>query len=269
MPQQPAEPRHNYPAACGRWRRLRGRGGPPRGQEQVALALRRPRVLRQRAVPVAHVHRRGAVGLRRERAHHAASARSHQGQRTHVGPVARRHQAKAQLITDDSVIALDGQRRLRATSPTGAADVREGRAALPERFSDDWIHEIGPKCSAAIQAAQMSGAELVVLVPPVRLHTLTRAMQEAVELVQDPTLRQEFIERMAITFRGVDEAADVTVSVKALGDGPDAVAMRLFRRLRTTMPTPPDEAPPSASEAAAAPSSPDEPSSDTNSTPAL
>lgn len=158
---------------------------------------------------------------------------------------------------------------LRATSPTGAADVREGRAALPERFSDDWIHEIGPKCSAAIQAAQMGGAELVVLVPPVRLHTLTRAMQEAVELVQDPTLRQEFIERMAITFRGVSEADDVTVSVKALGDGPDAVAMRLFRRLRAAMPTPPDEAPPGASEAAAAPGEPGEPSSDASPTPAL
>lgn len=158
---------------------------------------------------------------------------------------------------------------LRATSPTGAADVREGRAALPERFSDDWIHEIGPKCSAAIQAAQMGGAELVVLVPPVRLHTLTRAMQEAVELVQDPTLRQEFIERMAITFRGADEAADVHVPVQALGDGPDAVAMRLFRRLRATMPTPPDEAPPSASEATAAPSAPGEPSSDASPTPAL
>lgn len=152
---------------------------------------------------------------------------------------------------------------LRATSPTGAADVREGRAALPERFSDDWIHEIGPKCSAAIQTAQMSGAELVVLVPPVRLHTLTQAMQEAVELVQDPTLRQEFIERMAITFRGVSEADDVTVSVKALGDGPDAVAMRLFARLKATLPdpstTPPGEAP----------GEPDEPSSDTSPTPAL
>lgn len=158
---------------------------------------------------------------------------------------------------------------LRATSPTGAADVREGRAALPERFSDDWIHEIGPKCSAAIQTAQMSGAELVVLVPPVRLHALTRAMQEAVELVQDPALRQEFIERMAITFRGVSEADDVTVSVKALGDGPDAVAMRLFRRLRAAMPTPPDEAPPGASEAAAAPGEPGEPSSDASPTPAL
>ncbi len=146
---------------------------------------------------------------------------------------------------------------LRATSPTGAADVREGRAALPERFSDDWIHEIGPKCSAAIQAAQMGGAELVVLVPPVRLHTLTRAMQEAVELVQDPALRQEFIERMAITFRGKDEAADVRVPVQALGDGPDAVALRLFRRLRATLPSPPDEAPPTAGEAAAeAPSAP-------------
>ena len=152
---------------------------------------------------------------------------------------------------------------LRATSPTGADDVREGRTALPERFSDDWIHEIGPKCSAAIQAAQMGGAELVVLVPPVRLHMLTQAMQEAVELVQDPALRQEFIERMAITFRGASEADDVTVSVKALGDGPDAVAMRLFARLKATLPdpstTPPGEAP----------GEPDEPSSDTSPTPAL
>ena len=156
---------------------------------------------------------------------------------------------------------------LRATSPTGAADVREGRAALPERFSDDWIHEIGPKCSAAIQAAQMGGAELVVLVPPVRLHTLTRAMQEAVELVQDPALRQEFIERMAITFRGADEAADVHVPVQSLGDGPDAVAMRLFRRLRAAMPTPPDEAPPTASETAA--EAPAKPASNTSPTPAL
>jgi hypothetical protein len=32
-------------------------------QEQVALALRRPRVLRQRTMPVAHVHWRGVVGL--------------------------------------------------------------------------------------------------------------------------------------------------------------------------------------------------------------
>ena len=156
---------------------------------------------------------------------------------------------------------------LRATSPTGAADVREGRAALPERFSDDWIHEIGPKCSAAIQAAQTGGAELVVLVPPVRLHTLTRAMQEAVELVQDPALRQEFIERIAITFRGADETADVHVPVQALGDGPDAVAMRLFRRLRAAMPTPPDEAPPTASETAA--EAPAKPASNTSPTPAL
>ena len=156
---------------------------------------------------------------------------------------------------------------LRATSPTSAADVREGRAALPERFSDDWIHEIGPKCSAAIQAAQAGGAELVVLVPPARLHTLTRAMQEAVELVQDPILRQEFIERMAITFRGKDEAADVHVPVQVLGDGPDAVALRLFRRLRAPMPTPPDDAPPTAGEGAA--EAPSEPASSANPTPAL
>ena len=41
---------------------------------------------------------------------------------------------------------------LRATSPEGMADVREGRAALPERYSDDWLTEVGPKCAAAIEA---------------------------------------------------------------------------------------------------------------------
>ena len=144
--------------------------------------------------------------------------------------------------------------------------MRAGSAALPERFSDTWIHEIGPKCATAVQTAQAASAELVVLVPPVRLHMLTQAMQEAVELVQDPTLRQEFIERMAITFRGVSEADDVTVSVKALGDGPDAVAMRLFARLKKTLPDP-SNAPPG--EATEAPSAPDEPPSDTSPTPAL
>ena len=85
--------------------------------------------------------------------------------------------------------------------------------------------------------------------------------------MQDPTLRREFIERMAITFRGKDEATDVRVPVQALGDGPDAVALRLFRRLRATLPPPPGGTPPTASEAAA--EAPSEPASATRPAPAL
>ena len=52
---------------------------------------------------------------------------------------------------------------LRATSPEGMADVREGRAALPERYSDDWLTEVGPKCAAAIEAALAQRRELAIL----------------------------------------------------------------------------------------------------------
>jgi hypothetical protein len=103
-------------------------------------------------------------------------------------------------------------------------------AAMPARFSDDWIHEIGPKSAAAIVAAQEHGADLVVMLPPARLHAMIKDAKETAALIEDDGQRQAFIDGLTFSFRCGDDR--VRVPVKALADGPDAVAARLFAELR-------------------------------------
>jgi len=101
---------------------------------------------------------------------------------------------------------------------------------MPTKFSDDWIHEIGPKSAAAIVAAQEHGADLVVMLPPARLHAMIKDAKEAAALIEDDGQRQAFVDGLTFSFRCGDDR--VRVPVKALADGPDAVAARLFAALR-------------------------------------
>lgn len=122
---------------------------------------------------------------------------------------------------------------LRATSPAGAAAVRAGTAALPARYADDWIWEIGPKSFAAIAAAQAHGRELVVMLPPVRAHALGGADAETArqlaELEDGEAACEAFISSLSYGLRCGD--ARVSVPALALADHPEAVVARLCRLL--------------------------------------
>ena len=115
----------------------------------------------------------------------------------------------------------------RATSPEGLREIAEGRASLPARFSDDWVSEVGPKCAAAILAAQEHGADLLVVVPPLRLHTIAAPINEAAQGIEDEDQRRAFVESRLIAMRCGDES--IRVPAAHFVDGPEAVAGYLMR----------------------------------------
>jgi hypothetical protein len=115
----------------------------------------------------------------------------------------------------------------RATSREGAAEIRAGRASLPERFSDDWVWEVGPRCAAAIAAAQDCGCALVVVVPPVRWEALTRGLRAALDALEDGEQRRELVESASVGLRCGEQR--LRVPAASLADAPHVVALHLLR----------------------------------------
>ncbi len=130
---------------------------------------------------------------------------------------------------------------LRATSPEGMADVREGRAALPERYSDGWIDEVGPKCAAAIETALEARRELVVLMPAVRLTAIVGPLEDAAMCVEDDTARAALVDAMTFSLRQGDRR--FRVPLQALVPGLDGVVAKLFTVMREAQSKPPPSAP--------------------------
>ena len=146
---------------------------------------------------------------------------------------------------------------LRATSPEGMADVREGRAALPERYSDDWLAEVGPKCAAAIEAALAQRRELAILMPAVRLTAIVRPLEDAAMCVEDDTARAALVDSMTFGLRQGDHR--FRVPLQALVPGLDGVVAKLFTVMREAQSEPPPDAPDEPPAGAADPASPPSP----------
>jgi len=117
----------------------------------------------------------------------------------------------------------------RATSSDGLREIAEGRAVMPTRFSDDWVGEVGPKCAAAILAAQEHGADLLVMVPPLRLHELAKPINETAQHIEDEDQRRDFVESRLIALRCGDD--QIRVPATRFIDGPEAVAGYLMREI--------------------------------------
>jgi hypothetical protein len=146
---------------------------------------------------------------------------------------------------------------LRATSPDGVADVREGRVALPKRYSDDWLAEVGPKCAAAIEAALAQRRELAVLMPATRLMAIVGPLEDAAMCVEDDTARAALVASMGFSLRQGDRR--FRVPLQALVPGLDGVVAKLFTIMREAQSEPPPGAPdgpPASPAAAASPPSP-------------
>lgn len=115
----------------------------------------------------------------------------------------------------------------RATSREGAEEVRAGRAALPERFFDDWVWGVGPRCAAAIAAAQEHGCALVVVVPPVRWEALTRDLRAALDALGDGEQRRGLVESASVGLLCGDQR--LRVPAASLVDAPHVVVLHLLR----------------------------------------
>ena len=148
---------------------------------------------------------------------------------------------------------------LRATSPDGVADVREGRAALPERYSDDWLAEVGPKCAAAIEAALEQRRELAIIMPAVRLTAIVGPLEDAAMCVEDDTARAALVDSMGFSLRQGDRR--FRVPLQALVPGLDGVVAKLFTVMREAQSEPPPGAPDEPPAGAADPASPPSPQS--------
>lgn len=116
----------------------------------------------------------------------------------------------------------------RATSADGLREIAEDRAVMPPRFSDDWVGEVGPKSAAAILAAQEHGADLLVMVPPLRLHELAKPINEAAQHMDDEQ-RRTFVESRLIALCCGDD--QIRVPAARFIDGPEAVAGYLMREI--------------------------------------
>lgn len=146
---------------------------------------------------------------------------------------------------------------LRATSPEGMADVREGRATLPERYSDDWLTEVGPKCAAAIEAALALRRELAVLMPATRLMAIVGPLEDAAMCVEDDTARAALVSSMTFGLRQGN--CRFRVPLQALVPGLDGVVAKLFTVMREAQSEPPPGAPDETPAGAAAATSPPSP----------
>lgn len=173
------------------------------------------------------------------------------------------HEDALIVVVLDASPPTAGERRamdeayLRATSPDGMPDVREGRAVLPERYSDDWIDEVGPKCAAAIEAALEARRELAVLMPAIRLTAIVGPLEDAAMCVEDDTARAALVDSMTFGLRQGDRR--FRVPLKALVPGLDGVVAKLFTGMREAQSEPPPGAPdesPAGAAAAASPLSP-------------